>query len=144
MITLKDIFKAVCEHISEVTETVIVDSDIKEPVTRPCFKIFMSTSKSGFYSSALRELKVYFNLYYYAADKQKNKSEIIDMTDKLSFSFLEPFRIKENCAVYIDDLDFEKVENGILNCSFDFEIGTEFIDESELENMEELFIQKNQ
>lgn len=40
--------------------------------------------------------------------------------------------------MFIDNVDFEKVDSGILNCGFDFEIGTEFIDESDLETMEEL------
>jgi hypothetical protein len=39
-------------------------------------------------------------------------------------------------------VDFEKVTDGIFNCSFDFEIGTEFIDESDFENMEELYIEE--
>lgn len=59
---------------------------------------------------------------------------------KLAYSFLEPLRIKDTCAVFVDDLEYEKVEDRILNCSFNFEIGTEFIDESNLEPMDELKI----
>ncbi len=140
IVTLKDIFKAVCSHISEVTNIPLVDSDLEEPIERPVFKIFMDTVKTRFYSSGLRQVKVYFNIYYYASNKKHSKSEIYDIEDKLAFSFLEPFEIKAGCVVYIDSLEFEKVDNGILNCSFDFEIGTEFIDESTLEPMEELEI----
>jgi hypothetical protein len=140
MVTLKNIFKSVCDHISEVTNIPLVDSDLEEPVERPVFKIFMDTGKTGFYSSGLRQVKVYFNCYYYAKDQKHSKSEIYEIEDKLAFSFLEPFEIKEGCVTYIDDLEFEKVEDGILNCSFNFEIGTEFIDESALELMEELVI----
>lgn len=81
---------------------------------------------------------MYFNCYYYARDRNRNKAEIFDIEDKLSKVFLEPLFIKDSCAVYIDDLKFEKVEDGILNCSFDFEIGTEFIDESNIETIEEI------
>lgn len=140
IITLKDIFKSVCGHISEVTNIPLADSDLEEPVERPVFKIFMDTVKTGFYSSGLRQVRVYLNCYYYAENKKRSKSEIYEIEDKLAFSFLEPFEIKEGCVIYIDDLEFEKVEDGILNCSFNFEIGTEFIDESALEPMEELEI----
>ncbi|MBR1737472.1 MAG: hypothetical protein IJ736_10735 [Firmicutes bacterium] len=113
---------------------------MKEPVIRPSFKVFMNTVKSGLYSSSLREVKVYFNIYYYAGERERSKAEIYEIEDKIAFSFLEPLEIKEKCVVYVDDVEFEKVEDGILNCSFNFEIGTEFIDESGLEEMEELFV----
>ena len=140
IVRLKDIFKSVCNHVSIVTELPIVDSDMQEPVVRPSFKIFMNTVSTALFSSALRQVKVYFNLYFYSADRKHSKADVMEIEDKISFSFLEPFEIKGNCAVYIDDLAFEKVEDGILNCSFNFEIATEFIDESELETMEELSI----
>lgn len=140
IVTLKDIYKAVCNHISETTSIPLVDSDLEEPVERPSFKIFMDTVNTGFYSSGLRQVKVYFNTYFYASDKKHSKSEIYEIEDKLAFSFLEPLRIKDTCVVYVDDLEFEKVEDGILNCSFNFEIGTEFIDESNLKPMDELVI----
>lgn len=144
MVTLKDIFKSVCDHISDVTEIPVVDSDMKEPVIRPSFKIFMNTVKTGLFSSALREVKVYFNIYFYSSDRKHSKSNIMDIEDKIAYSFLEPFEIKENCCVYVDDLEFEKVADGVLNCSFDFEIGTEFgiedKDGIENETMEELHI----
>lgn len=140
IVTLKDIFKAVFKHISTVTNIPLVDSDIEEPVERPTFKIFMDTVNTGFYSSGLRQVKVYFNCYYYAKNQKHSKSEIYEIEDKLAFSFLEPLQIKDTCAVFVDDLNFEKVEDGILNCSFNFEIGTEFIDESKLETIEEMKI----
>lgn len=140
IITLKDIFKSVCGHISEVTNIPLANSDLEEPVERPVFKIFMDTVNTGFYSSGLRQVKVYFNCYYYAKNQKHSKSEIYEIEDKLAFSFLEPLQILDTCAVYVDDLEFEKVEDGILNCSFDFEIATEFIDESSLETMEKLFV----
>lgn len=140
IVTLNDIYQSVCDHITEATNIRIVDSDIEEPVVRPAFKIFMDTVNTGFYSSSLRQVKVYFNLYYYAENKKHSKSEIYEIEDKLAFSFLEPLQIKENCAVYVDDLEFEKVTDGILNCGFNFEIATEFIDESNTETMEELII----
>lgn len=140
MITLKDIFKAMCGHISEVSGLPLTDSDIEEPVTRPCFRIFMDTVESGFFSSALRQVKVNFDLYFYAKDEHHSKAEIMEMENKIAFSFLEPLHIKNNCAVYIDDLEFEKLPDGVMNCTFSFEIGTEFIDETELETMEKLFI----
>ena len=142
IVTLKDIFKSVCDHISDVTELPIEDSDTEEPVVRPSFKIFMDTVNTGFYSSALRQVKVYFNIYFYSSDRKHSKSEIMEIEDKIAFSFLEPFYIKEECAMYIDDLEFEKVEDGIMNCSFNFEIGTEFIDETDIETMEELEIKE--
>lgn len=140
IVTLKDIFKSVCNHITEVTNITLADSDLEEPVERPVFKIFMDTVKTGFYSFRLRQVKVYFNCYYYAENQKHSKSEIFEIEDKLAFSFLEPLQILDTCAVYVDDLEFEKVDDGILNCSFDFEIATEFIDESSLETIEELFI----
>ena len=138
IVTLKDIFKSVCVHISAVTELPLEDSDTEEPVVRPSFKIFMDTVNTGFFSSALRQIKVYFNVYFYSSDRKHSKSEIMEIEDKIAFSFLEPFYIKEECAVYIDDLEFEKVDDGIMNCSFNFEIGTEFIDETDIETMQEL------
>ncbi|MEI3162936.1 MAG: DUF6838 family protein [Lachnospirales bacterium] len=140
MIALADIFKSVCNSISESTDIQIIDSDTEEPVERPSFKIFMDTVKTDFFSSRIRSIRVYFNCYYYARDRNRNKAEIFEIEDKLSTAFLEPLFIKNSCAVYVDNLDFEKVEDGILNCSFDFEIGTEFIDESDLETMKELRI----
>lgn len=141
IVSLKDIYKAVCEHISSVTKMKLADSDVDEPVVRPSFKIFMNKADSGFYSSALRQLKLYFDIYFYSSDRKHSKAEIYDIEDKIAFSFLEPFEIKDTCVVYIDDLEFEKVENGILNCSFNFEIATEFIVENEPE-MEELYIEE--
>ena len=138
MITLKDIFKAVCSHFTETTDLPVVDSDIEEPVLRPSFKIFMNTVNTGHYSSALRQVKVYFNIYFYSSDRKESKAEMMDIEDKIAFSFLEPLEIKETCCVYIDELEFEKVTEGVLNCSFNFEIATEFIDESGLEAMEEI------
>ena len=140
IVTLKDISKAVCNHISNVANIPVVDSDLEEPVIRPSFKIFMDTVNTGLYSSGLRQVKVYFNCYYYVKNEKHSKSEIYEIEDKLAFSFLEPLQIKDTCAVYVDDLEFEKVEDGILNCSFNFEIATEFIDESNIETMEELKI----
>ncbi len=129
----------------------VVDSDMEEPVIRPSFKIFMDTVNTGLFSSALRQLKVYFNIYFYSSDRKHSKAEVMDIEDKIAYSFLEPFEIKERCLVYIDDLKFEKVIDGILNISFNFEIATEFIGENEmkaeLENdnglMEDLYINKN-
>lgn len=138
IITLADIFKSVCNCINKSTNIQLLDSDIEEPVERPSFKIFMNTVKTGFFSSRVMSIRVYFNCYYYARDRTKNKVEILDIEDKLSMSFLEPLLIKDRCAVYVDDLEFEKVENGILNCSFNFEIGTEFIDESNVETIEKI------
>jgi len=138
MVTLKDIFKSVCSHISDVTDIPIYDSDLEEPVTRPSFKIFMDTVNTGLFSSALRQVKVYFNIYFYSSDRKHSKADIMDIEDKISYSFLEPFKIKETCCVYIDDLEFEKVVDGVLNCGFNFEIGTEFIDEKDIDNMEDL------
>lgn len=140
IITPADIFKSVCNRINKSTDIQLVDSDIEEPVERPSFKIFMETVKTGFFSARIRSIRVYFNCYYYARDRTRNKAEIFDVEDKLSTMFLEPLFIKEHCAVYIDNIAFEKVDDGILNCSFDFEIGTEFIDESNLEPMDELVI----
>lgn len=140
IVTLKDIYKAVCNHISNVANIPVVDSDLEEPVIRPSFKIFMDTVNTGLYSSGLRQVKVYFNCYYYVENEKHSKSEIYEIEDKLAFSFLEPLQIKDTCAVCVDDLEFEKVEDGILNCSFNFEIATEFIDESNIETMEELKI----
>lgn len=99
IVTLKDIFKSVCDHISEITSIPIVDSDLEEPVERPVFKIFMDTVNTGLYSSGLRQVKVYFNCYYYAKNEKHSKSEIYEIEDKLAFSFLEPFQIKEHCLV---------------------------------------------
>ena len=138
IVTLKDIFKSVCDHISDITELPLEDSDTEEPVVRPSFKIFMDTVNTGFYSSGLRQVKVYFNIYFYSSDRKHSKSEIMEIEDKIAFSFLEPFYIKDECAVYIDDLEFEKVDDGIMNCSFNFEMGTEFIDETDIETMEKL------
>lgn len=143
IVTLKDIFKSLCDHISDVTELPLVDSNLEEPVIRPSFKIFMDMVNTGLYSSSLRQVKVYFNIYFYASDRKHSKSEIMDIEDKIAFSFLEPFYIKEECAVYIDDLEFEKVDDGIMNCSFDFEIATEFIDEAGIETMYELELRRN-
>ncbi len=98
----------------------------------------MNTVKTGFFSSRIRSIRVYFNCYYYARDRTRSKAEIFEIEDRVSNSFLEPLYIKDSCAVYVDDLEFEKVDDGILNCSFNFEIGTEFIDESNIEPMEEL------
>lgn len=140
IVTLKDIFKAVCDHISETTSIPLVDSDLEEPVERPAFKIFMDTVNTGLYSSGLRQVKVYFNCYYYAKNEKHSKSEIYEIEDKLAFSFLEPFQIKEHCLVYIGDIQFEMVDDGILNCSFNFEIATEFVDESNIETMDYLHI----
>ena len=75
----------------------------------------------------------------------------MDIEDKISYSFLESFKIKENCCIYVDDLEFEKVKDGVLNCSFTIEIATEFIIKSEekieLENgnslMEDLYINES-
>lgn len=140
--TLKDIFTAVRSHISETTNIPILDSDIGEPIERPSFKIFMDTVTTGLYSATLRQVKVYFNIYYYAKNKERSKSEIYEIEEMLSASFLEPFEIKEGCAVYIDEMDFEKVEDGILNISFSFEIATEYVDESGAETMEDLVIRQ--
>ena len=134
-----------------MTKLPVVDSDMEEPVIRPSFKIFMDTVNTGLFSSALRQLKVYFNIYFYSSDRKHSKAEVMDIEDKIAYSFLEPFEIKERCIVYIDDLKFEKVIDGILNISFNFEIATEFIGENEmkaeLENdnglMEDLYINKN-
>lgn len=140
IVTLKDIFKSVCDHISDTTSIPLVDSDLEEPVERPSFKVFMDTVNTGLYSSGLRQVKVYINCYYYAKNQKHSKSEIYEIEDRLAVSFLEPLRIKDTCAVFVDDLEYEKVEDGILNCSFNFEIGTEFIDESNLEPMDGLVI----
>ena len=147
MITLKDIFRAVCNHISDVADIPVADSDMEEPVIRPSFKIFMDTVNTGLFSSALRQLKVYFNLYFYSSDRKHSKADIMEIEDKIAFSFLEPFEIKPNCCVYIDSLEFEKVTDGVLNCSFNFEIATEFgIEDKDgigNENMEDLYINEN-
>lgn len=147
IVELKDIFRAVCNHISDVTGIPVADSDMEEPVIRPSFKIFMDTVNTGLFSSALREVKVYFNIYFYSSDRKHSKADIMNIEDKIAFSFLEPFEIKSNCCVYIDDLEFEKVMDGVLNCSFNFEIATEFgIDDKDgigNEAMEDLYINEN-
>ena len=79
IITLADIFKSVCNCINKSTNIQLLDSDIEEPVERPSFKIFMNTVKTGFFSSRVRSIRVYFNCYYYARDRTKNKVEILDI-----------------------------------------------------------------
>ena len=143
MITLKDIFKAMCSHIKSVSDYPLVDSDLDEPIVRPSFKVFMDTVNTGIYSSGLRQVRVFFNVYFYAGNRKESKSEIMDTEDKILLSFLEPLEIKENCCVYVDDLEFEKVNDGVLNCSFDFEIGLEFINENDIQFMEELVVMEN-
>lgn len=140
IVTLKDIYAAVCDCITERTDIIAVDSDIEEPVERPVFKVFMETVNVGFYSSGLRQVKAYFNIYYYARNKNRSKSEIMDIEDTLGAVFLKPLKIKENCAVYIDEPEFEEVEDGILHFSFNIDIATEFIDESNIEEMKEIII----
>lgn len=140
MIKISDIYKTVCELISSETNITVEDSDVEEPVVRPSFKIFMDTVRTGLYNKALRQVKCYINIYFYAQDRDYPKAEIFETENTLSFIFLEPLVINDTCAVYIDDVNFEKVDDGILNCSFDFEIATEYIDESDLEMMEELTI----
>lgn len=142
LIKLKDIYGSVCRYLTELTEIPTTDSDLEEPIKRPCFRVFMDTVKTGFYSSALRQVRVYFEIYYYATDRGHSKAEIMDMKDTLSMSFMKPFYIKEHCAVYIDDVEFEKLSDGIMNCSFSFEIATEFLDESDIETMETLYLNK--
>lgn len=147
MVTLKDIFNSVCNHVSEITKLPIADSDMEEPVVRPSFKIFMDTVKTGLFSSALRQVKVYFNIYFYSSNRKHSKAEIMAIEDSLAYSFIEAFEIKFGCCVYVDDLEFEKVIDGILCCSFNFEIATEFESEDEdgagNETMEELYINEN-
>lgn len=87
IVTLKDIFKSVCDHISETTNIPLVDSDLEEPVERPAFKIFMDTVNTGLYSSGLRQVKVYFNCYYYAKNQKHSKSEIYEIEDQTGLFF---------------------------------------------------------
>ena len=138
IVSLKTIFKAVCEGLTEATGIATIDSDLAEPVEEPCFKVFMNT-KAGLFSQAIRQVKVYFDIYYYAKNEKDCKAEMMDIEDRLSFYFAEvPFEIKEGCAVFIDEVEFERLPKGILNISFDFEIGTEYLDESDAETMETL------
>lgn len=95
----------------------------------------MDTVKSGNYNSSLREVKVYFDIYYYA---KNGKIDIMDIEDKLSFAFLSPLQINEKCVVYVDDLEFEKLPDKILSIDFNLEIGNKFVDESDLEFMQKL------
>jgi len=145
MITLKDVFKSVCDHISKTTKLTMVDSDMEEPVIRPSFKVFMNTVKTGLFSSTLRQVEVFFDICFYATDRKSSKTEFMDIKDKISYSFLKPLKIKEHCAIYIDDLNFEKIINGVLNCSFNFKIATEFENEEEnqYELMEDLYINED-
>lgn len=87
MIKTKDIFQSVCTLIADETDITIEDSDLDEPVVRPSFRITMDTVKTGFYSFALRSVKVYFNIYFYASDREHPKSEIFDIENVLSFLF---------------------------------------------------------
>jgi len=145
MVTLKDIFKSVCDHISKTTKLTISDSDMEEPVIRPSFKVFMNTVNADLFSSALRQVKVYFNIYFYATNRKNSKTEFMDIEDKISSSFFKPLKIKEHCFVYIDDLTFEKVIDGVLHCNFNFKIATKFEnkEENQYELMEELYINEN-
>lgn len=138
MITFKDMFKAVCQRIRDETNINILDGDVDEPILRPAFRVFMDTGETCLYSAYIRQKEVFFNIYFYA--KEKDKGAIMDIQDKLVNAFTEPLKIKEECSVYIDTLDFEKVEKDILNLSFDFSIGTKWLDESALEPMDKIFI----
>lgn len=144
MITLKDIYSAMCGHISDLSDIPLVDADLDEPIVRPSFKVFMDTVRTGFYSSSLRRLKVYFTIYFYSEERAHSKAEVMEIEDKIAFSFMKPFHIKDTCAVYIDDLEFERVEDGILCCSFNFEISTEFMDETDIEMMEKLYLNNHE
>lgn len=59
IVTLKNIYKSVCDHITKITSISVVDSDIEEPVVRPSFKIFMDTVNTGFYSSDIRRVHLF-------------------------------------------------------------------------------------
>lgn len=127
-----------CKGLTEATGVVPDDSDLDEPMERPCFKVFMD-AKAGLFSKEIRAVKVFFDIYYYASEKRKCKAEIMDIMDRVSFYFAEmPLEIKEDCVVYVDNVDLERLPEGIMNCSFDFEIGTEYLDESDIETMEVL------
>ena len=132
-IFLRDIYKAVSKLIISETKMKIYDSDFEEPITRPSFRMFMDTYKSEHYSFGIRDLKVYFNVYFYS---EKGKYEIMDIQDKLSARFINPVHINRETSVYVDDLEFEKLPDNILNISFYFEIGLKFIDERDIEAME--------
>lgn len=150
MVRLSDIFKAMCDHIRRVTGVPIADGDLVEPIVRPSFKIFTDTVSTGFFSSGLRQSKVYFSIYYYASERKRSKSEIMAMEDRIAQSFLEPFRIKKNCYAYVDDVEFERVTDGILNIRFNLEAATGYQTEedkrTDLENglMEDLYLKEEQ
>lgn len=135
MIALKDIYKVVCQFLKKQTGVKVIDSDFDEPIVRPSFRVFMDTVKSGHFSSTLQNLNVFFEMYFYAKD---GKFENMDIQDKISRGFLYPLEINKKTVVYINDLEFEKLKYDILNISFNFEIGFEFIDESDVEAMEKL------
>ena len=135
MIALKDIYGAFSKFIKAKTKLRIIDSDFDEPIERPSFRMFMDTVKSEHFSSAVQELNVYFNLYLYA----NGKVEIMDVQDKISKGLLLPLEINQTTSIYVNDLEFEKLKDNILNVSFNICLGLEFIDEKDIETMEKLY-----
>ena len=59
--------------------------------------------------------------------------------DKISKGLLLPLEINQTTSIYVNDLEFEKLKDNILNVSFNICLGLEFIDEKDIETMEKLY-----
>lgn len=120
MVTVREVFGAVVKHFEEATGARAVTGELKEPGVRPGVRVFLNSVNTGLYSKRLGSRRFFFGVYYYARDRDRPKAELFDIKDSVAKSFYTPLAIRDDCRVYVDEVEFERLEDGILHIGFEF------------------------
>ncbi|MWC26635.1 phage tail terminator family protein [Paenibacillus sp. MMS18-CY102] len=119
MIKLKQIAKAINDKLAVAMPHAPVQStDISEGYSRPCLYVDFEEVATSASAAMLRERTVPVVIYYFPADRNKNKIELLEARETLAEAFLSDIVIEEGFIVSIYDVE-SVVVDGVLQVSFD-------------------------
>lgn len=142
MVTYSDILKAINRELKlNVPIIGITSKDIEEGFERPSFFVEFENIKDSELTTAYRNKTLRVVIYYFAADRYKNRLEIYNMIDTLNEIYLsEPLKINDSMVINIIEAE-SIVEKGVLQYLFDIELIEQIPFDDTLPEIEEIDVE---
>lgn len=119
----------------------IWQGDVREPVTRSAFKLYLFPSRARALCGGERERTVEVDLYYYAAT---GRDECEEVAEVLTDAFVYGFAVN-GVWVYLDDeISFELLSEKVFVCSFSVSWTETMSEDDDSEPMENLFLDEEE
>lgn len=114
MIKLTEILKAVNLKLADRTGLKVNSFGRKELINRPSLKSNFDNLQFGPMGMTLYQRTGNLRIYYFANTDRDNAIELLDMQEILSALFYREIYIKDDYYMYLNDLQFDILEDDIL------------------------------